>query len=149
MKHKTRTSHKTILALLAAFLLPVLLAWLVLALGWFTPGVKAHGEWVQGQITEDTQWRLVLPVTPECESCELAEPLLENIDLALGRDSNRVSVLRLPVGNGLEAGFVYIADPPGMLIMRYSLSGEEASDRATGKALLGDLRRLLKFSRAG
>ena len=149
MKHKTLTSHKTILALLAAFLLPVVLAWLILTLGWFTPGVKAHGEWVQGRIAEDTQWRLVLPVSPECESCELAEPLLENIDLALGRDGSRVAVLRLPAGNELEAGFVYIADPPGMLIMRYPLSGDEADDRVTGKALLGDLRRLLKFSRAG
>ncbi|MFP2769090.1 hypothetical protein [Oceanisphaera sp. KMM 10153] len=149
MKHKTRKTHKTMLALLGVFLLPVGLAWLTLSQGWFTPGVKAHGEWVEGRITEDTQWRLVLPVPPECESCVLAEPLLNNIDLALGRDSNRVSVLRLPASTGLEAGFVYIADPPGLLIMRYPLSGDEVGDRLTGKALLGDLRRLLKFSRAG
>ncbi|MBM7456287.1 hypothetical protein HNR62_002173 [Oceanisphaera litoralis] len=149
MKHKNRKTHKTILALLSVFLLPVALAWLTLSQGWFTPGVNGHGEWVQGRIAEDSQWRLVLPVTPECESCALAEPLLNNIDLALGRDSNRVSVLRLPAGTGLETGFVYIADPPGLLIMRYPLSGDEVGDRLTGKALLGDLRRLLKFSRAG
>lgn len=149
MKHKTRKSHKTIVALLGAFLLPVALAWLILTLGWFTPGVKAHGEWVQGRIAEDTQWRLVLPFTAECELCEQAGPLLNNIDLALGRDGTRVSVLRLPVNHELEAGFVYIADPPGMLIMRYPLSGDEVSDRVTGKALLSDLRSLLKFSRAG
>ncbi len=147
MKHKTRNT--TIVALLGVFLLPVALAWLILTQGWFTPGVKAHGEWVEGQIGPNSQWRLVLPVTGDCSSCQQAAPLLDNIDTALGRDSTRVSVVTLPAGSGLEAGFVYIADPPGMLILRYPLSGDEVTDRMTGKALLSDLRRLLKFSRAG
>jgi hypothetical protein len=141
--------HKPVLILVSVFLLPVALAWLTLSQGWFTPGVNGHGEWVEGQIAQDSQWRLVLPVSSECELCEQAAPLLENIDLALGRDGTRVEVLRLPASAKLEAGFVYIADPPGLLIMRYPLSGDEVSDRLTGKALLGDLRRLLKFSRAG
>ncbi|PSJ45329.1 hypothetical protein C7H85_11800 [Zobellella endophytica] len=141
--------HKPVLALLGVFLLPVALAWLTLQQGWFTPGVKARGEWVEGHIAGDEQWRLVLPVVPECASCAVAGQLLENIDTALGRDSERVTVVRLPASAELEAGFVYIADPPGLLIMRYPLSGDEQRDRLTGKALLGDLRRLLKFSRAG
>ncbi|MBL1376106.1 hypothetical protein [Zobellella iuensis] len=141
--------HKPVLVLMGVFLLPVALAWITLQQGWFTPGVKGQGEWVEGRIEGARQWRLLLPLAPECGHCADAGPLLHNVDLALGRDQERVVVVQLPAGPGLEAGFVYIADPPGQLVMRYALSGDEQQDRLTGKALLGDLRRLLKFSRAG
>jgi hypothetical protein len=141
--------HKPVLALVGVFLLPVALAWVVLQQGWFTPGVKGQGEWVEGRIAGARQWRLLLPLAPECGHCADAASLLHNIDLALGRDQERVAVMPVSAGPGLEAGFVYIADPPGQLVMRYALSGNEQQDRLTGKALLEDLRRLLKFSRAG
>ena len=159
MKHKTleprhhSRPRKTVLVLLAVFLLPVILAWLTLKQGWFTPGVNSHGEWVQGQISDDKQWRLILPITPDCATCTAAVPLLNNIDTALGRDSDRVAVVQLPASQDLEAGYVYIADPPGLLIMRYALPDTQVdADKAQsvmGKALLSDLRRLLKYSRAG
>lgn len=141
--------HKPIWALLGVFVLPVALAWLVLEQGWFRAGVNGHGEWIEGRVDGARQWRLILPEAEGCAGCAAALPLLRNIDLALGRDQDRVAVIRLPAGGALEAGFVYIADPPGQLIMRYALSGDEQQDRQLGKALLGDLRRLLKFSRAG
>lgn len=158
MKHETSTlghrpkPKKTLLALLAVFLLPVALAWITLSQGWFTPGVNSHGEWVQGQIAEDNQWRLILPIAPDCEACLQAAPLLNNIDIALGRDGDRVAVVQMPASHELEAGYVYIADPPGLLIMRYALSDTKSdADKQSpmGKALLSDLRRLLKYSRAG
>lgn len=156
--HPARFRPKqTLLALVAVFLLPMLLAWLTLSLGWFTSGVNNHGEWVQGQVAEDTRWRLILPISPDCDACLKTEPLLNNIVTALGRDGDRVTVIQLPTSNELAAGYIYIADPPGLLIMRYALpnaqsSGEPAVDNEQakmGKALLTDLRRLLKYSRAG
>ncbi|MDP5292808.1 hypothetical protein Q9290_10995 [Oceanimonas sp. CHS3-5] len=141
--------HKPVLALLGVFLLPLALAWLVLEQGWFTAGTRGQGEWVQGHIDEATQWRLVLTTPNDCDYCESAGQLLNNLDLALGRDAERVTVVQQPASDMLEAGFVYIADPPGMLIMRYPLVGNEQQDLGTGRLLLQDLRRLLKFSRAG
>ncbi|WP_107851168.1 hypothetical protein [Oceanimonas marisflavi] len=141
--------NKPVWALIGVFLLPPLLAWLVLAQGWFTPGVRGHGEWVQGNINEAKQWRLVLVTTGQCDYCASAKHLLDNLDLALGRDEERVAVVQQPAGEGLEAGFVYIADPPGMLVMRYPMDSDTAQNRSTGRALLEDLRRLLKNSRAG
>ncbi|WP_417616694.1 hypothetical protein [Oceanisphaera sp.] len=155
MKHETANPgrkprpERTLLALLAVFVLPVALAWLTLNQGWFTPGVNSHGEWVQGQVAEDDQWRLILPIAPGCEACLKAAPLLENIDTALGRDGDRVAVVQLPVSHELEAGYIYIADPPGLLIMRYGLPETDQELPPMGKALLSDLRRLLKYSRAG
>ena len=86
--------------------------------------------------------------------------------LALGRDAKRVRLMLTPASTELEAGFVYIADPPGMLVMRYPfleshpspqglLSQQQlteapsSSNRVMAKALLEDLRRLLTYSRAG
>ncbi|GAA3544069.1 hypothetical protein [Zobellella aerophila] len=141
--------HKTVWALLAVFLLPMGLAYATLQMGWFTPGVSNKGEWVEGHIGQDRQWRLLLPVSDSCSPCNEGRRLLEQIDLALGRDSQRVEVMQLAASEQLEAGFVYIADPPGTLIMRYPLSDDPEQSLLLGKALLGDLRRLLKLSRAG
>ncbi|MDV2858734.1 hypothetical protein [Oceanimonas sp. CAM02] len=141
--------HKPVLALVAVFLLPPLLAWLVLAKGWFTPGVTGHGEWVKGNISAAGQWRLVLVTDEPCDYCAPAKSLLHNLDLALGRNEGRVMVTEQPADELLEAGFVYIADPPGLLVMRYPMDKSAEQNRHTGKALLEDLRRLLKYSRAG
>ncbi|OYD23547.1 hypothetical protein [Oceanimonas baumannii] len=141
--------HKPVLGLIAVFLLPPLLAALVLSQGWFTPGVRGHGEWVQGNISAAGQWRLVLVTDDPCDYCAPAKRMLNNLDLALGRDEVRVMVTEQPAGGLLEAGFVYIADPPGLLVMRYPMATDAGQNRHTGKALLEDLRRLLKYSRAG
>lgn len=141
--------HKPVLALVGVFVLPVALAWLVLAQGWFTPGVRGHGEWVEGHIDAATQWRLVLVTPAHCDYCAPATELLNNLDLALGRDGDRVRVEQQAAGEGLVPGFVYIADPPGMLVMRYPMGADEVKNRETGRDLLNDLRRLLKYSRAG
>ncbi|WMC10314.1 hypothetical protein PU634_14720 [Oceanimonas pelagia] len=142
-------THKPVLALLGVFLLPLALAWLVLEQGWFNAGTRGHGEWVQGHIGPARQWRLVLSRPQDCDYCESASRMLTNLNLALGRDGERVTVVQRPAGDVLEAGFVYIADPPGLLIMRYPLVGDEQQNISTGRRLLQDLRRLLKYSRAG
>lgn len=141
--------HKAVWALLLVFLLPVGLAYISLQLGWFTPGVGNKGEWVAGNVGQARQWRLLLPTSADCSLCADSRPLLEQIDVALGRDSDRVEIVLLAASEQLEPGFVYIADPPGTLIMRYPLSADPGQSRAMGKDLLSDLRRLLKFSRAG
>lgn len=149
----------TLLALWLVFLLPVGLAWLTLQQGWFTTGVNNHGQWVTGQVTADSQWRLIVPQAANCVSCSQAEPLLAQVILALGRDSSRVRQLFIPASAELEAGFVYIADPPGTLIMRYPLDGQleqgalpsepRQPAQIMAKALLSDVRRLLTYSRSG
>lgn len=146
---KRRPGYQSMLALLAVFLLPVGLAWLTLQQGWFSSGVNNHGQWVQGQINQDQQWRLLVPLTSTCAACRQGEPLLQQVVLALGRDSQRVRVVPMPANTELTAGFVYIADPPGKLVMRYPLHGETQADQIMAKALLSDLRRLLTHSRAG
>ncbi|WP_319782678.1 hypothetical protein [Oceanisphaera sp. IT1-181] len=159
----------TLVALWLVFLLPVGLAWLTLQQGWFTTGVNSHGQWVTGQVAADSQWRLIVPQAANCAPCPQAEPVLAQLILALGRDGSRVRQLVMPATVELEVGFVYIADPPGTLIMRYLLYGQppqvslqlelqpqgllqedlSQKDQVMAKALLSDVRRLLTYSRSG
>lgn len=158
--------YATLIALCLVFLLPVGLAWLTLQQGWFTKGVNNHGQWLTGQVAADSQWRLIIPQAAHCASCTDVEPLMAQLILTLGRDAKRVRLMLTPASTELEAGFVYIADPPGTLIMRYPFLESHPSpqgllfqqqlapnppsnNRVMAKALLEDLRRLLTYSRAG
>ena len=154
LRRRSYQGYRTLIALVLVFLLPVGLAWLTLQQGWFKAGVNNHGQWVTGQVEADSQWRLIVPQTASCTPCTQAEPLLAQIILALGRDGERVQLMLTPATQDLSAGFVYIADPPGTLVMRYPLSGlllqqQPQPEPMMAKALLKDLRRLLTYSRAG
>ena len=158
-RRHSRPRYYTLIALGLVFSLPVVLAWLTLQLGWFTAGVNNQGQWVTGQVAADTQWRLIVPQAANCVACSQAESLLAPVLLALGRDGQRVRLLLTPATSDLSTGFVYIADPPGSLVLRYPLSDSPSPEQLLqdqppqapimAKALLKDLRRLLTYSRAG
>ena len=120
-KAERQSKKTTLIALCLVFLLPMALAWLTLQQGWFTTGVSNAGQWVTGQIAADSQWRLIVPQAADCAPCADLEPLMAQLILALGRDAKRVRLMITPTSSELEAGFVYIADPPGTLILRYAV----------------------------
>lgn len=49
----------------------------------------------------------------------------------------------------LSAGYIYIADPLGNIMMRYPLISEKSDAFVKGKDVLRDLKKLLKLSRIG
>lgn len=119
--------YASLIGLCLVFLLPIALAWLTLQQGWFTSGANNHGQWVVGQINADSQWRLIIPQAAHCAPCIDVEPLMAQLILSLGRDAKRVRLMLTPANVELEAGFVYIADPPGALVMRYPFLGQHLS----------------------
>lgn len=86
-------------------------------------------------------WSLLLVPQGICDSvCEEELEALKRVHDALGRESDRVRVMpaaELEIGAG-----IWVIDPLGNLVLRHPLSFE-------GKALLGDMKRLLKASRLG
>jgi hypothetical protein len=70
------------------------------------------------------------------------------VRLALGRDAARVEVVVAPAaevaraGAAIDAGHIYLADPHGNVMMRWPADPDR-------KAMLGDLKRLLKASQIG
>lgn len=133
-------------------LVPVLLAVLV----WYSGiGVPARGvnlgELVRPVRTLDQwggesdrytgHWSLLLVHEPNCAApCEFRLEMLKRVHDALGREADRVRVASLLSGP-LSPG-VWVVDPLGNLVLKHPLNYE-------GKALLGDMRRLLKASRLG
>ncbi|MBP0049238.1 hypothetical protein H9C73_10870 [Marinobacterium sp. AK62] len=86
-------------------------------------------------------WTLLLVPGNACtQDCDAELEDLRRVHDALGRESTRVRVMPHSAPE-LEAG-VWVVDPLGNLVLQYPLSFK-------GKALLGDMRRLLKASRLG
>ena len=133
-------------------LVPVLLAVLVWASGVGVPDKGMNrGELVQPVRTLEQwggdpgrhtgHWSLLLVHESNCSGeCEQQLESLKRVHDALGREADRVRVDSTLPGQ-LTPG-VWVVDPLGNLVLRHPLSYE-------GKALLADMRRLLKASRLG
>ena len=75
-------------------------------------------------------------------ACDQSLEPLRRVHDALGKEADRVQVVGLGSDEiSLEPG-IWIVDPLGNLVMRYSLEAEL-------KGLLADLKKLLKVSRIG
>lgn len=170
-------SRWTLIALLGAFVAPVILAWLALTGNWFNKGVTNQGQLLNPGLTlaslgiasEQLQpgWQLIA-VLPACQKqrCEHLLYVLEQSHKALGKEQQRVAMtvlsggaLPLPAGARqlpLPAGLkdeavpsLLIADPLGNLVLRYENFADRDSAIAEGRKVLLDLRKLLKLSKVG
>lgn len=91
------------------------------------------------------QWQLLLTSPSHCEArCAWWQQQLGQVHKALGKEQPRVQwqALSQQAGLGAVGEGVWIVDPHGNLVMRYSL-------QQAPQDLLRDLRRLLKVSRIG
>lgn len=144
-------------------LVPVMLAAVMYFFEIMTPAVGKHsGVLLQDQHISDWQlvgsdhgnlsrWQLLLTVTDDCSvECDGWWEKLDKVHIALGKDRERVLLQRIGEGGKdlksetLEqlGDAVWIVDPLGNLVLRYSVSDQP-------KLLLRDLRKLLKISRIG
>lgn len=97
MTEKTTRKPYTMLALLAVFIVPVVLAKLALDNNWFNRAVTNKGELIQPVMDlsalldkQPPKWRLVYQVPAHCDAgCENALYSIQQVWLALGRDTDR------------------------------------------------------------
>lgn len=145
-----------IIALLLITLLPPLLAALALQQGWYTPGVRNQGQWLNSETPllppAHQPWRLVYLQPAQCKNACLAAPqLMARVRTALGRSADALTLLTLPgqtVNTELAPDDLVLVDANGLAIMRYPLPTDETSWPGVGKAVLADLRQLLKNQRS-
>lgn len=176
-------SRIAIIAVVVLFIIPVVIAKLVLDQHWYQGAVTNRGTLLVPPLalSEETTaalpagWRLLYRQPQACSDyCERALFTLNQVDVALGKDSQRVtpvllthsdfnhlnisayqSVTRIEsdtlyqVLHSLPARTVMIIDPMGNVVMHYPLHLSEQETLAEGKNILADLRRLLKLSRIG
>ncbi len=106
-------NKKAIILVFFVFLSPLLLAQLVLEMGWYTKGVTNHGDLVEPPthltwLPHQGQWRLLYSMPSTCgEQCDNAMFQLNQIPQAIGRETDRVaSVVLLKNANQLEKTFI-------------------------------------------
>lgn len=144
-----------VVALLASFVLPFWLGALAYQRGWFVGGQTNKGELITpparlADTPRPARWQLVHVAPAACDAaCQLARDTLHRLHATLGRDRERVSFRTVGTDAGLHAGYWYIADPMGWVMLRYPapVSAPDALRRA--QDLLDDLHKLLKVSRIG
>ncbi|QIZ78392.1 hypothetical protein [Ferrimonas lipolytica] len=164
----TGTSKRTLLLLLTLFSLPVLLAALVLNMGWYTGGSTNNGQLLTDisyqQLQQDNpqaqKWQMITFVPSQCDAtCEAHLQELGRAHIALGRYQDRVipiayslAPLSLPkpfttvttddvIEQSLASYAVVVVDPMGQWVLGYQ------ADQT--REMLIDLRKLLKLSRIG
>ena len=160
------------LALLAVFLLPVVIAWGIARLGWYQTGVTAQGQLLKPplavpawqQALPQGQWAIVAP----CHelSCQAESQLLQQMLLSLGRKQAQVSGLLLspqPIHSDSALLYFhspspqlpqplqqqdhwYLMDPLGLVMLSYPAPTQQ-TQKHQASAMLKDLRKLLKLSR--
>ncbi|GAB3000994.1 hypothetical protein [Psychrosphaera aestuarii] len=151
---------------------PLVLAYLVLKMGWYTPAATNKGEFLQKEVvvkikTETPMWSIVYqPQTQQCDSfCEEQLYGLNQTYLALGKLQKRVNAWvltdSLPLNNypatktysanntDLSGGYIYVIDPMGKVILRYQGSADRDNTIKTSKDILSDLKKLLNYARMG
>ncbi|MBA3988157.1 MAG: hypothetical protein C0463_03385 [Idiomarina sp.] len=182
---RKRNNRRLFIGVFLCFAIPLLGAQIILKMGWYTPGVTNKGELLSPPIeatAEENQlmpqhWRLAYRVPDACdEQCVNGLYVINQTDLALGRDSSRVTpvaiqrseqVTGLPELSAdsrmqylvlpelhaqlseLPEGSLLIIDPLGFVMMRYDGSSERNQAIQVGRDMLDDLKKLLKMSRVG
>ncbi|OOE80495.1 hypothetical protein BZG25_06830 [Salinivibrio sp. ML198] len=168
----------TLVALIGIFVLPVVVAKLVLEQSWYEKGVTNYGEFLTEPATlnwlpEQGQWRLIYRVPEQCDSvCKQALFQLTQIPIAVGKERDRVSSVALTSSapkapevltwqtltteqarawqqQAFDKNTIYLSDPMNNVVLAYPVSDDKTKWVAQGKGLLRDLKRLLKLSKVG
>lgn len=143
----------TMLLIFASSLLPIVLAMVVYFGGFAPQGTVAKGELLSPVLTIEEwggeadvfsdSWSILKTQEGACDSaCDASLEPLRRVHDALGREANRVQVIGLGSDKTKLEPAIWIVDPLGNLVMRYSADTEL-------KELLEDLKKLLKVSRIG
>lgn len=151
--------------------IPLILAFLVLKMGWYTPGATNKGEFVDFETSLELQhetptWSVVYQPSANCDAvCEEQLYGLNQAFLALGKLQKRVNAYvlgdveqlngfpelqtRSIHDENLSSQHLYIVDPFGKVIMQYPGTADRQHTIKTSKYILADLKKLLNYARVG
>ncbi len=156
-------------------IVPLVAAYAVLKLGWYTPGATAKGQFVEREIqlyknveqaNENRLWRIVVQPNDQCsQHCQELLYGLNQTYIALGKLQKRVEAQVLSKNLDISAypkltsgqhenqhlspNYLYLVDPFGKVILQYPIGANRAQTVASSKAALADIKKLLKYSRVG
>lgn len=154
-------------------IVPLALAYAALTFGWYTPGATAKGQFVEQEIqlaidanSKAGVWRIVAQPENDCSiHCQELLYGLNQTYVALGKLQKRVEATVLNEqldlseypklhasnfgANKLASKYLYLVDPFGKVILQYPVNTDRKQTITTSKAVLSDIKKLLKYSRVG
>ncbi|WJG09340.1 hypothetical protein [Aliiglaciecola sp. LCG003] len=186
-RSEVKKYRKTPLLLAIVFVLPVVLAYLALSYDWFNKASTNKGQLLETVLDLnlinselEPKWRLLFVMPQTCQqSCENALYSINQIWVALGKESDRVEPVVLVHNNSANpqstqivkhpsvvvlqvdeqnvnkvfkddaADGIFISDTLGNIILKYPLKQQEQEAIQQSRDILSDLRKLLKLSRIG
>ncbi|MCJ8312732.1 MAG: hypothetical protein HRU38_10660 [Saccharospirillaceae bacterium] len=158
-----------------SFILPLLLAYVVLKTGWYQAGVNNNGLLMRSEIfledwreSKHKSWTVLyvpsqnlknninltdvvdLENSVSCNQfCENTKYAINQTYAALGKKQNKVDVLILnETVVGLNPTSLYLVDRFGLVVFEYPLQIEFENNFDTLKGLISDLKKLLKNARS-
>lgn len=164
--------NKFLLLFVLCCLVPLVLAYLVLTLGWFDRGVTSNGQWQTDEVflleatTDQAHWRIAVLPAQQCEQlCQNAIYTVQQLFIGLGRKQQQVqpvllsalpmpelpsSFMQQPSSydiSGELSNQIVLVDYQGLALLRYAMPSTEAEMILTAKALRQDLLKLLNYDR--
>ncbi|MCK7458856.1 hypothetical protein [Idiomarina aminovorans] len=109
-------SHRSMIIVFLAFILPVLAAWLFLSQNWYEVGTN-KGTLLQSPITLNTEanqlpegWQLGYIAPQNCGStCENTLYVMNQVDVAIGKDTDRLTPVVLHQSESMQSDFNHSA----------------------------------------
>ena len=178
-----KASKKTLILMVTVFVLPVVLAKLALDHGWFEQAATNKGQLLQPTINvssmvqdSNPKWRLVYVLPTDCDqACKNALFSINQVWLALGRESSRAEPMVFVTANSDTTSFdwakdypnvvvkplsekpdtplldskVYIVDTLNNAVLLYQMDDDKDVAVMESRNILADMKKLLKLSRIG
>tara|TARA_Y100000296_G_scaffold2208_1_gene2435 strand:- start:69 stop:608 length:540 start_codon:yes stop_codon:yes gene_type:complete len=128
-------SKKTLIIMVAVFVLPVVMAKLALDNDWFTKGATNKGQLLAPTIDmsallkgAEPKWRLLYVMPNECDAvCENALFSINQVWLALGKESDRAQAVVVTTASSDQGAIAALADYPFVETLSVTTPTELAS----------------------
>ncbi|KZN29942.1 hypothetical protein N474_03420 [Pseudoalteromonas luteoviolacea CPMOR-2] len=152
--------NKTLALFIGCFLLPVAAAIAVLKFDLAPTSTTNYGRFLEHEVvlplkSEDKMWSIVLNVPSRCDAvCDVQRENAEQLKVALGKHSQKVSVVLLEEPNSVQSngtlvpGAFYLVDKHGLVVLEYLYQPNPESNRLVLKGLLKDMKKLLNYARS-
>lgn len=163
-------NNKKILGLFVlSFVLPLLLAFVLLKTSWSPSQQVNNGEFLTQQLTlsewqtiQPKQWSIVQQVTQDCKKqCQDNQQQMQQVFDTLGKYKGKVDLVLLgssqpitgvknyPLQNdNLQLNTLYLVDRFGLVVLAYPLSNDAEQNRVIKQGLIKDLKKLFKYARS-
>ncbi|WP_448547011.1 hypothetical protein [Thalassotalea fusca] len=178
-------SRRSLLLVVAAFVIPIVLAKIALTQHWFNYGVTNQGDLLSGErnlsdlgvanINQQRKWLMLVYKPSDCdELCLTTIETIHSTYVALGKEMPRVTPVlltdselttdfssQIPINKWQVENYpdqakslltrqnILVVDPLSNVVLSHKMPTSADDLTAFGKAILADMKKLLKYSRIG